>query len=98
MPVYLMVGLLIPLMPISHNYLLEITPMKRHASCIGIANGLMIASAFTPLLIGFLISLFGHTRVFLGLSILMLGGIYFSFRLGEPRFKAEPADQLPPLP
>jgi MFS family permease len=97
-PVYLMIGLLIPLLPLSTNYLLEVTPVERHASCLGTANGIMVFAAFTPLVVGPLIGWLGHGPVFIGLSILMLGAVYFAMRLGEPRFEAEPTAQMGPLP
>ena len=101
-PVYLMVGVVIPLGPICENYILEVTPVERHSSSLGIANGLMVGVAFGPLAVGALIDGFwfipacGHRAVFTGIAVLMLAAIYFSMRLGEPRFQAEPR-RAPPL-
>ncbi len=107
-PVYLMVGIVIPLGPICENYILEVTPIERHASSLGIANGMMTIVAVAPLAVGVLIggldiggktiiTGFGHRPVFIGLAIAMTPAIYFAARLGEPRFEKPCRGAPPPL-
>ena len=92
------VGATIPLEMIAQNYILEVTPVERHATSLGVANLVLIASSVTPLVVGPLIDAYGPVLIFKGLAVVMLAAVYLCARLGEPRFDAQPGHHPPPSP
>jgi MFS family permease len=91
--VYICIGVTPVTMKLTVNFLLELSPMRRHPQYLGAMNLFrMIPILFSPL-IGWMIDLFSYEAVFLLASALIFCGAWMISRVDEPRLRAEGKDE-----
>ena len=83
--VYALLGLILPGMPVTGNYILELSTPERQPDYIGALNTCLMLNVLAAPVAGIAADIFGYEALLVALAVAALPGVWVSLRLREPR-------------